>query len=278
MNPGNNKSIPTTEKDQVRVGQIHYLNLVPFFKELVKLTAELPLQYTEGVPSHLNDLLRTGVLDVSPASSICLLDDSLEAFAPVGVRTNGPVQSVYLSIPEGGGVSSKDFYQALAGKKQLPLGPTIWTSSESETSVQLCKLLAREVFGDRFQVNKSSLPKPSDWQLWIGDQALQKRHQFADVIDLSEAWKSHTGKGFVFAKWVCRKAWKNAALDAALIEAASKADYQLDSNPEAYWDESLKSRGISKDVVFGYWQNIRYKIDAAAESELQCFLEAVSDS
>ena len=150
----------------IRVGRIHYLNLVPFFKELEKLSAELNLSFTDGVPSQLNEMLRAGELDVSPASSVCLTDESLAPFAPVGVKSNGPVQSVYLSIPRGSGFSSADFYSALQEKGKLQGSQTIWTSSESETSVQLCKLLAKQVFTD-FAISKEQKARSSDWQLWL---------------------------------------------------------------------------------------------------------------
>jgi chorismate dehydratase len=258
--------------NQIRVGRIEYLNLVPFFKELEKLAADLDLSFAEGVPSQLNQMLRAGELDVSPASTVCLCDESLEAFAPVGVKTNGPVQSVYLSIPEGTGISSSDFYKALKEKTSFPIPPTIWTSSESETSVQLCKLLAKKVFSKKFIISKEPKAQASDWQLWIGDQALQRRPQFGDVVDLSEAWKAFTGRGFVFAKWICRKGWKNETLKTALVQAAQKADAQLSTDPQTYWDESLSARGVRKQSVTAYWKGIRYFVDDSAEEDLQFFI------
>jgi len=264
---------------KARIGKISYLNLVPFFKELKKVSSGKELEFISGVPKTLNDMLRDGSLDLSPASNVCLRDPSLNLFAPVGVKASGPVKSVYLSIPKSAKLTVTEFYDALEHKQQLHSAPSrVWVSAESEASVELCKRLHKKVFGaDLAPLNKPG-PDVDDWQLWIGDDALKKRNQFHAVIDLAEAWKKLSSWDFIFAVWIARKNGPPMPpkIAEALVTAARLADRQIQADPEAYWDDSLKSHGIDRDTVLAYWPHIRYELSSQDIDNLHGYLTGVT--
>ncbi len=267
-------------QENIKIGKISYLNLVPFFKELDKTKLSKCTNYALGVPSKLNQMLRDGLLDLSPASSVCLNDPELELFAPVGVKANGQVKSVYLGVPVQSKITSENFYRALRNRLSIKGGPKkIWVSSESEASVELCRQLVRVAFEQSVELACTrEQPKKTDWQLWIGDNALKKRSEFRTVIDLSQAWKHYSKSEFVFAAWICRKNWSDKSHDwikANLITAARLADQQLTIDPEAYWDDGLLDHGVEKDTVVGYWPHIRYELDDSDLGHLGTFLSKV---
>ncbi len=264
---------------KVRIGKISYLNLVPFFKELAK-NGFKEAEYYSGVPKLLNTKLRRGQLDLSPASNVCLKDPNLELLAPVGVKANGPVKSVYLGLPSNSKTTSSEFYQALEKGKSLQNPPgSIWVSSESEASVELCKKLYVKVFGSEPVLLQTEQPKHQNWQLWIGDEALKRRDVFEDVIDLAHAWRKQSGTEFVFGVWVSRKSWKSPhkqQIKETLLESARLADDQIKRDPEAYWDNSLLSHGVDKNTVLNYWPHIQYELSSSDINALRHFLDSSS--
>lgn len=104
---------------------------------------------------------------------------------------------------------------------------TVYLDSHSRTSVQLVRILAREMWGnyssitwldscDLFShahVAAGSVPgsrsvlsdeliKPGVGVLAIGDKVFQIQEAFSYKWDLAEQWQQHTGLPFVFAVWV----------------------------------------------------------------------------
>ncbi|MGW8273263.1 MAG: MqnA/MqnD/SBP family protein, partial [Thermodesulfovibrionales bacterium] len=54
----------------LRIGKIRYANLYPVFYTLERECAKSQFTFIEGVPSEVNRLLRDGMVDISPSSSI----------------------------------------------------------------------------------------------------------------------------------------------------------------------------------------------------------------
>lgn len=104
---------------------------------------------------------------------------------------------------------------------------TVYLDSHSRTSVQLVRILAREMWGNyssitwldscdlisHAHVAAGSVPgsrsvlsdeliKPGVGVLAIGDKVFQIQEAFSYKWDLAEQWQQHTGLPFVFAVWV----------------------------------------------------------------------------
>src|SRR5512135_2097525 len=91
-------------------------------------------EFVEGVPSFLNKEIREGRIDVSPSSSIEYLRnaDRYDLIEGHSISSIGPVGSVFLF--------SRRPIEELAGA-------TVATSSQSETSVALLRIILKKFLG-----------------------------------------------------------------------------------------------------------------------------------
>lgn len=181
------------------VGQISYLNCVPFFHYLPQLG--FAGQLVSGVPSHLNRLLHEGRIDVCPSSSFEYASHWQDYLLLPGlsISSRGPVQSVLLFSP----CAIEELY-----------GQNIALTGESATSVNLLRILLWEFYNLRDtrlyvpQGNVEELIAQGQPALLIGDRALRGARQFADtcrIYDLGQLWYEQTGLPFVFALWILRR-------------------------------------------------------------------------
>lgn len=187
----------------VRLGRIGYINCYPVYgaidRGIVKLDAEL----VTGTPSELNDLLAAGALDVSVVSAVEYARNAAayQLIPDLAISSDGPVRSV-----------------ALFSKRRVhELGNgTILISASSRTSVELLRLLCRDVWGIQPRLAEARaeaadldavMGLPHDAVLVIGDPALllQARNAYPHRYDLGEEWKKWTGLPFVFAVWAARR-------------------------------------------------------------------------
>lgn len=87
-----------TANQNYQMGWIQYLNLLPLRCELQKLISDDSF-IREGHPKQVNEWLAGGEIQIAPSSSINLIDNPHLTMAfPVGVASEGPVQSVYLGL------------------------------------------------------------------------------------------------------------------------------------------------------------------------------------
>jgi chorismate dehydratase len=251
----------------LNIGHIEYANCTPIFTALSSNFDCSAYRFVPGVPARLNAMLRSGELDLSPSSSIeyalahreyCLLPE-------LSISAIGPVQSVLLF-------------------SRLPIeeldGAAIGLSAESDTSVNLLKVLLARKYGLKNSFERTSLPLNEALTrypalLLIGDAAL--KGAAADggcrVYDLGELWHEFTGLPFVFALWIARrdaarqKRRELAALARDLV-AAKKLAYL--SYPEIA--AGCRERAwIGSAQLVHYWQTISYELTAAHLEGARCF-------
>ncbi len=202
------------QSSRLKLGRINFLNVLPIYYPLEAGVIANPFEIVAGDPCRLNALCANGGLDISPVSSIEYgRRAELYHIAPeLSISSAGEVKSVLLL--------SRVPVEHLTGKKVL-------TSSKSQTSVGLLKVLCRLRYGvhPRFETgsclqcfSEAALPEGC---LAIGDEALQLAASglYPYVLDLGAAWFEWTGLPFVFAVWVLRRdvvAGKNAQLRDAI--------------------------------------------------------------
>jgi chorismate dehydratase len=225
-------------------GMIDYLNLVPLACELKQKVAIAMCP----TPAVLNALFAARHVSYAPCSSVCLLDGN-QLLAPVGVAADGPVKSVYLAVQ----------------RRIDPADVRVRFSSASATSVILAKLLLN-AWNWQWRVDD----RDPDVELIIGDEALQKKEQFAEVLDLGLEWKSWTGLPFVFAAWQCKTQSPAAAM--FLEEAAAKAEIGMRQDPELYLRAIKRQVAVPHDIIVDYWQTITYTLSASHLQGLELFL------
>ena len=241
------------------IGHIQYANCTPIFSALSSNFDCTGYRFVDGVPARLNAMLRAGELDLSPSSSIeyAMAHEQYCLLPELSSSAVGPVKSVFLF--------SRVPIEELDG---CPIG----LSAESDTSVNLLKVLLARKYGFTNSFERTSLPLTEALAkypglLLIGDAALKGAASGSpfQIYDLGELWHAFTGLPFVFALWIVRRdsaRAKHAEVSALCRDliAAKKLAYQsyaeiAASCPEREW------LGITELV--DYWRTISYELTPA---------------
>jgi chorismate dehydratase len=251
----------------LNIGHIQYANCTPIFSALRSHFDCTGYAFVDGVPARLNAMLRAGALDLSPSSSIeyamahqqyCLLPE-------LSISAIGAVKSVFLftRVP----------IEQLDG---CPIG----LSAESDTSVNLVKVLLARKYGFQNSFERSPLPLPEALAkypgvLVIGDAALRGAAAAGDylVYDLGELWHDFTGLPFVFALWIVRREAaraKRAELSALCRDLIAAKKLACASYPEiAAACREREWLGVAELV--DYWRTISYELTPAHLDGARCF-------
>lgn len=240
-------------RNKLRIGIIAYANLFPIFYMLQKKCDCSGYEFIEGVPSDLNKKIRNGEVDISPSSSIEYLKNSerYDLIEDHSISSKGPVKSIFLF--------SKKPIETLNGV-------TVLTSSQSETSVALLRIIFKKFYQIDCSLESSSEPVGQaigsyPAYMLIGDQAMleaMKREQ-PYQYDLGELWYKNTGLPMTFALWIVRK---ECCTQGGLLE---KFKRDLDYSKEA----ALKNLALvaaasplrhllSEKELVSYWEGISY--------------------
>ncbi len=239
---------------KLKIGRFFYSNLFPIYYMLDKEADCSRYEFVEGAPSFLNKEIREGRIDVSPSSSIEYLRnaDLYDLIEGHSISSIGPVGSVFL-------FSSRPI-EELAGA-------TVATSSQSETSVALLRIILKKFLGVEcaFTPTSDTLERALasyDACLVIGDDALREslRRPAPYIYDIGDLWHRHTGLPAVFALWIVRKACCPG--EKGLVEsftrdldrAKTAALHNLDKVAAA----SPPGSYLSQQELVSYWRGISY--------------------
>jgi chorismate dehydratase len=254
---------------KLAVGRITYANCAPFFHFLrdVGFAGEI----IDGVPAQLNQLLASGAIDISPSSSFEYAVHWRDYLLLPGhsISSIGPVSSVLLFSPAD--LSALD-------------GVEIALTGESATSINLLKILLRELAGCRnvtcaiSQVPGEEVIAQGGSALLIGDRALRAARQLPAgmrIYDLGALWYQLTGLPFVFALWIVRR-------DVAAGKVVALSDFvqQLqESRHKAFADLSKLAQAApekdwyGEDALQGYWHRMSYDLEPMHLQGLGVFFE-----
>lgn len=222
----------------MRVGRIPYINCFPVYGAIDRGIVPLEGTLIDGVPTALNELMATGLLDVSVISAIAY------AHAPhrylllpdLAISCDGPVRSVLLfsRVPA-----------AELGGRQVVV------SMSSMTSVALLQLLFDNVWCCRpefvrgnaeLRDVRSASQREGDARLVIGDAALHLSQAqcstpsgdfaaYPYVYDLGAEWKQWTGLPFVFAVWVASRSVSTVKALGVHASLIASRDWGLENIP-----------------------------------------------
>jgi chorismate dehydratase len=272
------------------IGKIPYANLFPIFHQLEQSNI-CDYSFIEGVPSKLNKMLRYGMLDISPSSSIEYLKnkDRYLVLPGFSVSSSGPINSILL------------FSRLPLGKLE---GETIAVSSESETSTALLKVILSEFFSvhcsfepvSHKSIKSLLLSFPA--VLHIGDTALAEARKLPEhknhvlktsnkhpekkasvyIYDLGELWHKYTGLPFVYALWLVRKDLLLQKKD--LIEKFSSdlmsATRHLHTKLPVIANEAPQSKWLGQKELLDYWNIISYSFTEKHLAGLRLFEKYVT--
>lgn len=269
---------------KLRIGRIPYANLFPIFYALERVGDCSAYEFVEGVPSRLNRMLRDGMVDVSPSSSIEYL--RYPSFYRIveghSISSRGPVGSIFLF--------SERPIEELGGAD-------IAVTSQSETSVALLSIILKKFYGLRCTLTVTDDPENSGKEafLLIGDDALkygagvrkrasteEKNFETAGLpvfracglmmYDLGDIWYNRTGLPFVFALWIMRpEARRNKKLfDKFLADLEHAKEYALQHLLEIAKHAPARSF-MSEEDILDYWNKLDYELTEDHKKGLDLF-------
>ncbi len=240
----------------IRTGRIPYLNLFPLFYYLER-DHQGEYEFTDGVPSVLNKLLRAGRIDLSPSSSIeYLRNRELYELVPGhSISSKGPIGSIFLF--------SKYPVDELDRKRIMYL-------YHSETSVGLLRIICERFYGLRPEYQSTSAPvneglNLGDAYLLIGDQAMRARKSVRDchVYDLGSIWYERTGLPFVFALWIGNSSNMHES-GISVQKIKSDLDDALKKAENSFEDLARVAPGrdsFTEEEIVEYWRGISFGLE-----------------
>ena len=249
------------------VGHNAYANCIPCFHFLRESGFDGVI--VNGVPSELNKMLASGVIDICPSSSIEYANNpsNYQLLPGHSISSIGSVKSVLL-------FSSKPL-SALNG---VPIAIT----GESATSVALLQVLLKEFIRlDDVVCQVPEIPVEEviahgEPALLIGDRALKmsgETQPAENIIDLGALWHHFTGLPFVFALWTVRKevAQRKAQDVARFVEQLDASRARAFSELEDVVSRSEEVAWMGQDRLLNYLKNVSYDLDPQHIEGLQCF-------
>ncbi len=175
----------------IKLVSVSYANSYPFVYGIQNRLPADEWSLEIHPPSTCAELLLKGEADIGLVPVVLLADHpELLRISNFGIAANGEVETVkmYSSVP-------------------LDEIEKIHLDYQSRTSVQLCRVLAHYFW----KINPDFLPTQpgyesrlpeNDAMVVIGDRPFDLNGAFKYEWDLSEEWKTMTGKPFVFAAWI----------------------------------------------------------------------------
>lgn len=299
-----------------RFGWIPYWNMAPLRVEFMRQwrsNVSLLEGHPSQVNQWLSD---GTVEMAPCSSALLLRNPQVEIAMPLGVAATGAVKSVYLAVPRSLSGLSKVLAPRMSALSELAkVGrqkygdnpravarfimssinhlpqtdlspPPMALSGASASGALLSRLFYFTMFGDDAYeerchdgglatVKKIVRQEPA-LELLIGDDALIRRSQFHEVIDLGSWWSQVFGLPFVFAIWQGRNdqvhsltsIWRSRIMKVAALAQArmhvEATDYFPDVTP-------LCAKGHELDLA-AYWKCLHYRLTEHDFAGLMLFL------
>lgn len=171
---------------------VEYLNTWPFIHGITHAANSF---LRDGLllapPFQCAELMKNGQADISlvPVAEIPNIEQST-IITDYCIGVENTVRSVVL----------------LHNERALKDLHTIYLDAHSRTSVQLVRILAREMWAikPRYIGGLPTRLNKGEGMVAIGDKVFEIENRFVHNIDLAVAWRELTGLPFAFAAWVTR--------------------------------------------------------------------------
>ncbi len=244
----------------IHITAVSYYNTLPFIYGLTHSGLLSGFNLSLDVPSEcarkiLNDKADIGLIPVGALPSII----GYKLLGNLCIGADNDVKSVLL-----------------LANTELNRLKTIYLDTDSRTSVNLVRILAKRYWGiSPHWKSLSQLegkPAPDEGMVLIGDKTFGLCGQYPFCYDLAGEWIKFTGLPFVFAVWVSKN---NVPAD---FESAFQAAL---SWGVAHREESVAIAGklhITEQQLISYLKNdISYPLDQQKIKGMELFLKYMSD-
>lgn len=250
----------------VRITAVSYLNTLPFIYGIEQVAARVPsaqVLLSLAVPSECARAAANGATDIAlvPAAAVPSIPGTLspEIITDYCLGAEGAVDTV-----------------ALLTDTPLEEVRTVYLDSHSRTSVELVKVLARELWQiDPAWIHAATIEehlplREGEAIVAIGDKVFGIQPNVRYKYDLALEWQRLTGLPFVFAVWVaCSDSGKEfaATLNDALRDGVAHIGRSIT-------DTVHRDRDYDYDTAYDYLTNrIKYDFDTLKRKALQLFWE-----
>ncbi len=239
--------------EKIKISIVSYANTYPFLLGIEQYMHGDDYEIFKDVPSECATKLISNKVDLGliPVATIPLIKNA-HIISDYCIGANGAVKTVLLMSK----VPLKDIRK-------------VYLDSESRTSVNLVKVLAKELWHKQWEYDNL----PADYKtnpdvesmVLIGDKT-QQDLPFPFQYDLSEEWMKLTGKPFVFAAWVANK-----ELPKEFVEKFNQALKKgLDNIPQAIQQYNV---GLDYNLEEYLKNYISYPFDQDKKDALRLFLD-----
>ncbi len=245
----------------LRITAVSYYNTLPFIYGLIHSGLLSGFDLSLDVPSEcarkiLNDEADIGLIPVGALPSI----PGYKLLGNLCIGADKDVKSVLL-------LANTDLHNL----------KTIYLDTDSRTSVNLVRILAKRYWGINPQwISLSRLkgkPAHGEGMVLIGDKTFGLCGQYPFCYDLAGEWIKFTGLPFVFAAWITRKPLSvefEASFNAALVWGTEHREKSVIMAEKPH---------ITEQELISYLKNdISYPLDQQKMKGMELFLKYMSDN
>lgn len=247
--------------NKIRISTVRYANSYPMNWGLLNGPVSSLIDIEFDHPSGVARKLISGEADIGlvPVAAIPELNSPV-IIGSYCIGTKGTVRTVML-------MSNTPIQEI----------DTIWLDYRSVTSVNLARVLARDLWKKDFRWENPgsgfdfSGIKGGEGIVIIGDQCFELENQFSYTYDLGEAWLTLTGLPFVFACWV---AVNNP--DSQFISIFDKSiEYGISQTSAAISKMNTLTTVSNEQLEIYLRENIDYNMDSKKKEAMNLFLQKI---
>lgn len=243
----------------IKISAVSYTNTFPFIYGLKQKMDASNLNLSIDIPSQCAEKLISGEVDIG-----------LIPIAKLKDVPNGHIISQYC-------IGAVKQVKTVLLMSRVPLNEiqVVYLDSESRTSVNLVKVLAKHYWNKKWQWKDAPINFPEAEEhesiVLIGDKTYNYLDDYPYRYDLAEVWYEFTQKPFVFAAWVA-----NRELDLQFIsqfnQALSFGLQNISAALDVFADECQKAE--LSDYLNNY---ISYELDQEKRAGMELFLQYLAD-
>ena len=251
-----------SEPSAVTIGQIAYLNVLPFFGGATFDGYRL----RSADPRTLGKELQAGAIQAAPVPIVDLwrFRDTLEPLGDFGIASWKRANSVLLCTR----IAPENLSNV-----------TITVTQDSSTSIRMLWVLLRERWGVESPVLERGADDASaEAILLIGDPALARRGALEEsgyrLYDLGEEWFALTDHPFVFAQWAVHR----AVAEQTRRDLVHRLDAALERNLAdlaSLYQSEIHGRLLNREELVHYLSQFTFRFSKAEYAGMHLFQQKV---
>lgn len=250
----------------LRSSRMRYVNDLPIYAAIDAGAVLYPGTLFAGVPARLNDLMRSGELDMGPVSAFEYAANA----------------DLYALLPDLCIGAREEIVSVLLVSRTPPAllhGVSIATTSESASGKNLLRVLLQGRYGVQAQLVGCEDPleraRAGEPAMVIGDAAIDATFEFPReyVYDLGFLWRDWTGEQSVTAVWVARRSIFERRLDEvrACLHALTDAYSWGRAHRDEVVAQAQRIKPRPSGFYEGYYAKLNFTFHSAAQRGLSAF-------